>query len=143
VAENAVPIRTAWAYWYQGGLRNKVGSLLLYPDQLVYVGSKVAQIGRRFGIVGTLATQKTVHPRAAGKVAAGHKSVVPISLTSISEVSVKFFKLGGKSLIVRTASGSEYRFWGVNSENWLADVRNIFTDSGRTVTPIEDGFSVH
>jgi hypothetical protein len=89
-----------------------------------------------------LVTRGIANARAAGKVAAGDKSVVSIPLASITEVQSQKGKLGGKYLMVRTTTGDEYRFGGVKFEKWSDDLRKALTDASREVTPTAGGFSV-
>jgi hypothetical protein len=126
----------------RGGLKNRAGSLLLYPDQLVHVGSKAAQIGGGFGLIGVLVTRGIANAQAPKKVAAGDKSVVSIPLASVSEVYGRNGKLGSKSLVVVTTTGDEFRFGGVNFEKWSEDLTNALTSIGRQVTPIDGRLTV-
>lgn len=137
-----VVIRTQSASWMRGGLKNKMGTLLLYPDKLVHVGSRAAQMGAGFGAIGMLVAQKRAKTQAAKKVAEGDKSAVAIPLAIITEIHGQKGKVGGKYVIVKTATGDEYKFGGIKFDQWSDDLSKTLAASGRTITPTDGGFSV-
>jgi hypothetical protein len=141
MAETAAPLKTQSALWIKGGLKTRAGTLLLYPDQLVHVGSKAAQLGAAFGAIGILVTRQVANTRAAGKVEAGDKSITSIPLATISDVRGEKGKLDGNCMIVRTTSGDEYRFGGVKFDGWSEDLGKALTNAGRRVTASDQGLS--
>jgi hypothetical protein len=126
----------------RGGLKNKMGTLLLYPDKLVHVGSRAAQMGAGFGAIGMLVAQRRAKSQAAKKVAEGDKSVVAIPLVTLTEIHGSKGKVGGKYLIVKTATGDEYKFGGIKFDQWSDDLSKTLVAGGQTITPTESGFSV-
>ena len=141
MAEQAVPLKAQSASWVKGGLKSRAGTLLLYPDQLVHVGSKAAQIGAAFGAIGILVTRQIANAGAARKVEAGGKSVMSIPLATISEAHGQKGKLDGNSIIVRTTTGDEYRFGGVKFDRWSEDLGRALTNAGRQVTFTDEGLT--
>ncbi len=142
MAQETVPLRTQSAAWMRGGLKNRMGSLLLYPDKLCHVGSKAAQVGGGFGALGVLVTRGIANAQAPKKVSAGHKAVIAIPLSNVTEVRGVKGKMGNRLLIVRTANGEEYKFRGVKFDEWSDDLNHAFRASGRTPVPTESGFTV-
>ena len=141
MADYAVPLQTQAAFLLRGGLKNRAGSLLLYPDQLVHVGSKLAQFGVGFGLIGMVLTRGIANSRAPGKVAKGGTSVTAIPFTNITRIVGQTHKVGKPTLVVRTLGGDEFRF-GVPFDKWSDDLGKALTAAGRTVTPTEEGLSV-
>jgi len=89
-----------------------------------------------------LVTRGIANARAAGKVAAGEKSVEVIPLKSISEIRSHKGKLGGRSLVVRTITGDEYRFGGVRFDKWSEDLAGALGAIGRKVSQTDGALSV-
>jgi hypothetical protein len=137
----AEPLKMQTALWIKGGLKTRAGTLLLYPDQLVHVGSKAAQFGAAFGAIGILVTRQMANTRAAAKVEAGDTSITSIPLATISDVHGEKGRLDGNTLVVRTTSGDEYRFGGVKFDRWAEDLGQALTDAGRRVTTTDEGLT--
>jgi len=144
MADTPVPLRVQAAFWMRGGLKNRAGSLLLYPDRLVHVGSKLLQVGGGGGVLGVLLARGIANGRAAGKAAKGGSNVVSIPLSTISGVTGEKRKLRGGILVVRTITGEEYRFGGVKFDAWSDDLSKAFAGAGRQVDALEEsGPTVH
>jgi hypothetical protein len=136
------PIRNNADILVTVGQKRRKGRLLLYPDRLVHVDSKLPQFLTLIPLLSIRwASRGVARVLAARKVAAGDTSVLAVPLTVVSEVRTQKAGLG-KVLIILTATGAEHHFLAVNCDKWLADLSKALTDSGSQVSPSEVGFPV-
>ena len=137
---NEEPIKTATAALVLGGLKNKQGTLLLYPDRLVHVGANLMGAAAAGGAIGALIGSKVAKGKAAAKAAAGGKGVTEIRLADVTAVNKTKQGLNRNLLEVQTVSGS-FRF-GAKFDAWADEIAGHLRQLGRTVAPAGDGYQV-
>ena len=141
MSADPLPIRLQPSALVKGGLRNRMGTVLLYDDTLVFVPSWLVQFSGAFGLLGMFVSQGVAKARATAKVASGHASVLTIPVATITEVESEKAKLG-RRLVVRTALGEEFRFGGVKFERWSDDLTRVLAAGHRTVSPTGAGLVI-
>jgi hypothetical protein len=132
------PLRSDTAFLIKGGLKNKAGTLLLFPDRISHVASAGMAAGMAGGAIGIVVAGKVAKNRAADKEAEGGKGVDTIPLADVREVRKGRSGLNRNLLEVVSADGSSHLF-GVKFEKWKPDVLAALTDAGRQV---QDGGDV-
>ena len=132
------PLRSDTAFLIRGGLKNKAGTLLLFPDRISHVGSAGMMAGMAGGAIGAAMAGKVAKNKAAGKEAEGGKGVDTIPLASVTEVRKGKSGLNRNLLEVVSADGSSQLF-GVKFEKWKPDLLAALTGAGRSV---QDGGDV-
>src|SRR5438552_3266623 len=133
------PLKSATAYILYGGMKNKPGTLLLYPDRIVHVARSALAAGAG-GVIGALIGNRVAKGRAAGRAAEGGKGVTEISLARVTAVTRAKQGLNSKILEIQ-AAGEQHRF-GVKFDQWSEDIANAIRQVGLTVTPAGDGYTV-
>jgi hypothetical protein len=148
------------------GQRRGPGLVLLYPDKLARVSWRAEALGYLLGplvlvviaypfvhdtgaigaVIGILAGrwigEKVDRRTAARRVAEGGGGVTVIPLDSITGVHAgSGGLLGGRSLVVTTQDGTEYRFYG-RLDTWQADLAAALTVRGRPVQATPEGITV-
>lgn len=126
------PIRTQTAFLIKGGLKNKSGTLLLYPDRISHVGSAGMMAGAAGGAIGMAVAGKLAKNKAAEKEAEGGKGVTTIPLSAVTELRKAKSGLNRNLLEVVSADGSTAMF-GVKWDQWKPDVVAAMQGAGRTV----------
>src|SRR5438067_2225860 len=104
------PIKKQTAALLKGGIRASQGTLLLYPDKLVHVGSAMAAAGVAGGALGALAGSALAKKRAEKKADEGGKGVTTISLSDIAGIHKAKQGLNKSLLGVQTSSGEDFKF---------------------------------
>jgi hypothetical protein len=127
------PIRTQTAFLIKGGLKNKAGTVLLYPDRISHVGSSGMAAGVAGGAVGMAIAGKLAKNKAADKEAEGGKGVTSLRLADVTEVRKARSGLNKNLLEVVGADGSTLMF-AVKYDQWKPDVVTALQGAGRTVT---------
>ena len=135
------PIRTQSAFLIKGGLKNKAGTVLLYPDRISHVGSGALAGGAVGGAVGMAVVGKLAKNKAADKEAEGGKGVTTMALSDVTEVRKAKSGLNRNLLEVVAADGSTLMF-AVKYDQWKPDVVTALQGAGRTVTDGGDAVSV-
>ena len=132
------PIRTQTAFLIKGGMKNKAGTVLLYPDRISHVGSAGMAAGIAGGAVGMAIVGKLAKNKAAEKEAEGGKGVTTMPLADVTEVRKAKSGLNRNLLEVVGADGSSLMF-AVKYDQWKPDVVAALQGAGRTV---DDGGDV-
>ena len=132
------PLRTQTAFILHGGLKNKPGTLLLYPDRLSHVASGALAAGAAGGALGMVMAGKVAKNKAAGKEEEGGKGVTTIPLTQVTAVRKGKAGLNSKILEVEASDGTVVKF-GVKFVDWKPDLVNALVAAGRSV---DDGGDV-
>jgi hypothetical protein len=131
------PIRTQTAFLIKGGLKNKAGTVLLYPDRISHVGSAGMAAGMAGGALGAAVANKLAKNKAADKEAEGGKGVTTMRLADVTEVRKAKSGLNRNLLEVVGADGSTLMF-AVKWDQWKADVVSALQGAGRTVNDAGD-----
>jgi hypothetical protein len=126
------PIRTQTAFLIRGGLKNKTGTLLLYPDRISHVGSAGMTAGLAGGAIGMAVAGKLAKNKAADKEAEGGKGVTTMPLADVTEVRKAKSGLNRNLLEVVGANGTALMF-AVKFDQWKPDVLAALQGAGRTV----------
>ena len=126
------PIRTQTAFIIKGGLKNKTGTLLLYPDRISHVGSAAMGAAMFGGAVGMAVAGKMAKNKAADKEAEGGKGVTTMALADVTEVRKAKSGLNRNLLEVVSADGTALMF-AVKYDQWKPDVVAALHSAGRTV----------
>jgi hypothetical protein len=133
------PLKSATGYLLQGGLKNKPGTVLLYADRIVHVGSNAIAAAAAGGAIGALIGNRVAKNKASGRAAEGGKGVTDIPLATVSKVSKGKQGLT-KNILVIDADGGQFRF-GVKFDQWSDDIARAVEGVGRTVTRDAEGFT--
>ena len=131
-------LRSDTAFLIKGGLKNKAGTLLLFPDRISHVGSAGMVAGMAGGAIGMVVAGKLAKNKAADKEAEGGKGVDTIALADVAEVRKGRSGLNRNLLEVVSADGTTHMF-GVKFEKWKPDLVAALTGAGRQV---QDGGDV-
>jgi hypothetical protein len=126
------PIRVQTAYLLGGGRRNQAGTLLLYPDRLSHVASRVLAVAAARGVTGVLVATRVAKGKAPRQAAEGGKGVTTILLDQITGVRRARKGLNRHILEVTAADDAVARF-GVRYDQWKPDLVAALRDAGRTV----------
>ena len=133
-------IKKQTAALLKGGLKASQGTLTLYPDRLVHVGSVAAAAGMGFGAVGALVGQALARNKA-NKAQEGDKGVTTIHLADVSALRKAKQGLNKNLLEVETSGGEAYRF-GANYGKWKDDLTTALQSAGRQVSDEGDSITV-
>jgi len=142
----AEPIRRQTAVWVGTKYRAE-GTLLLYPDKLVHVSSRLGQWGRPLGgEIGVALGKAIARSQASRTAAAGGADVAEIPLDSIATVEnlsatgvARLF--GGRHLVVTTSGAIAYRF-SSTPDYWIADIAHALRARGYQVLSTPQGIAV-
>lgn len=129
-------IRKQTAALLRGGLKTTQGTLVLYPDRLVHVGSAFAAAGPAFGALGVLVGSAMTKRNADRKASAGGKGVTTIPLSDIVELRQAKQGLGKNLLEVATTGGETFKF-GAKYDRWRDDIVPALEELGRSA--VDDG----
>ncbi len=132
------PLKVAPGYLLEGGLKNKPGTLLLYPDRLVHVATS-PYTAALTGVLGVLLSNKFGKPAAIRRAAAGGKGVTEINLFKVTRVEKGTQGLN-KNILVVNADGGPLRF-GVKFQEWSDDLARTMHVLGRKIIGDAEGFS--
>ena len=127
------PIRTQTAFLIKGGLKNKAGTLLLFPDRISHVGSAGMAAGLAGGAIGAAVAGKLAKNKAADKEAEGGKGVTTIPLADVTELRKAKSGLNRNLLEVVSADGGTAMF-AVKWDQWKPDVVAALQGAGRAVS---------
>jgi hypothetical protein len=127
------PIRTQTAFLIKGGMKNKAGTVLLYPDRISHVGSAGMAAGMAGGAIGMAVAGKLAKNKAADKEAEGGKGVTTMALADVTEVRKAKSGLNRNLLEVVGADGSTLMF-AVKYDQWKPDVVTALQGVGRSVS---------
>jgi hypothetical protein len=171
MTDSGIPIRRQTARLLGVKASQGQGTLLLYPDKLAHVSSRAAGWGGGIGFAavvvasialfhgglgavggligaggGWMIGAAIAKSQAPGKVAAAGDGVTVIPLDSITSLETRKSTgiggwLGGQSLLVTTADGTEYRF-GVKLDKWSADLASALTARGCEIRTTPQGMTV-
>lgn len=133
------PIRSDTAFLIKGGLKNKAGTLLLFPDRISHVGSSALLAGAAGGAIGMVVAGKLAKGKAADKEAEGGKGVDTIHLAEVATVRKGKSGLNRNILEVVTRDGTSTLF-GIKFDKWKGDLVAALTTAGRQVR--DDGDEV-
>jgi hypothetical protein len=160
------PIRTQAAILIMATTKAP-GMLVLYPDRLTHVKTRIAGVcaGLGFAVIAALSFglahagpgalgaligagcgqaigNAIARRQAPKKVAAGGSDVSTIALDSISSVNEhKAGRLKGWRLLVATSEGTTYTF-RVRPGQWPSDLANVLAARGHSVQPAAAGVVV-
>lgn len=126
------PIRTQTAFLIKGGLKNKAGTLLLFPDRISHVASAALGAAALGGAAGALIANKMAKNKAAEKEAAGGQGVTTIPLAVVAEVRKGSQALNRNILEIVSSDGTATKF-GVKFDKWKPDLVAALTAAGRQV----------
>lgn len=136
------PVRNDVDYYIIAGQKPRGGRLLLYPDRIVHVDSKLPQhLGLLPLLLVRLLSRWIAKVRAAKRVAAGDPAVVTVPLMIVSQIQTQKRTLG-QSLIITTTTGVAHQFTDVHCDMWATDLAAALTAEGRNVSPTTVGLSV-
>lgn len=133
--------RVSWRAEAVGNLLGPVLVGIAYPLLRIsdYSGAIGVAIG---GVAGRWLGGRVDRRTAARRVAGGGGGVTVIPLDSITGVRARSDGfLGRRSLVVTTADGTEYRFYG-RLDTWQADLAAALTVRGRPVRVTPEGITV-
>jgi hypothetical protein len=170
MTESGTPIQSQTARFLAGGAKRGEGYLLLYPDNLTTVISRVETWGYLVGplifvaitvplfhtigwlgvavgsVIGGQAGEAVNKRRAVKKAAAGGDGVTVIPLDVITSVQTRkpeglAGRWGARILVVTTADGTEYGFRGT-MEKWQAHLARTRAARGCEVYEVHDAITV-
>jgi len=168
--DSQTPVQSQTASFLVGGAKQGEGYLLLYPDNLTTVISRVETWGYLVGplifvaitvplfhtigwlgvavgsVIGGQAGEAINKRRAVKKAAAGGDGVTVIPLDVITGVQTRkpaglAGRWGVRILVVTTADGTEYGFRGT-MEKWQGHLAPALTACGREVYEVHDAITV-
>jgi len=168
--DSQTPVQSQTASFLVGGAKQGEGYLLLYPDNLTTVISRVETWGYLVGplifvaitvplfhtigwlgvavgsVIGGQAGEAINKRRAVKKAAAGGDGVTVIPLDVITGVQTRkpaglAGRWGVRMLVVTTADGTEYTFRGT-MEKWQGHLARALTARGREVYEVHDAITV-
>jgi hypothetical protein len=116
-------LRKGSAAIVRGGLKNRPGTLLVYPDRVVHVSSTAAMFGAGFGALGVLVTRGIANARSDARVLKGGTGVTTVPYEAIMTLSVD--KKGNRKfgrIVVHTTSGEEFLFAISKVDEWFAAI---------------------
>jgi hypothetical protein len=134
------PVAVQLAYVKRsGGHFARAGVLVLYPDRLVHVRSRVAQY--LAPTVGVTLTERAITHEFADKLTASDGSVISIPFAGITRIDRR--DLSDEGFCIVTVNGDEYRFFGgyidtVSYNEWSQLLRDAAAQTGVQVAPPED-----
>jgi hypothetical protein len=138
-ATSEAPLLVAPGYLLEGGLKNKPGTLLLFPDRLVHVATSPLAAVMYTGLLGYLIGTRLARPAALRRAAAGGKGVTEINLFKVTRVEKGTQGLN-KNILVVNADGGPLRF-GVKFDKWSDDIARAMHALGRKIIGDAEGFS--
>jgi hypothetical protein len=166
MTEIAQPIRTQAAILITATAK-ATGTLVLYPDMLAHVKSRIVRVctGAGFAVIAALSYglahagpgalgaligagggqalgNAIARRQAPGRIAAGSSGVTTIRLDSITSAEEhKAGRLKGWRLVVSTAEETEYTF-RVKPGQWPSELANALTARGHAVQATPAGLAV-
>jgi hypothetical protein len=170
MTDSGTPIQSQTATFLVGGAKREEGHLLLYPDNLTTVISKVGTWGYLAGslilvalavpilhriwwlgiavgsVIGGRAGEAINRSRAIRQGRAGGDGVTVIPLDLITGVQTRkpagwAGRWGVRILVVTTADGAEYEFRGT-MEKWQGHLAGALAARGREVQTVVEGITV-
>jgi hypothetical protein len=136
---NNRPLKRSPAFLLKGGLKNKPGTLLLYPDRIVHVASRGIWAGAAFGALGALLGQVLASRRAERHADAGGPNVLQIPLSTLSGVHRGKQGINRDILEITTADGQRYQL-GTKYTKWGPEIRRLVQAQGREPVEVDGGF---
>jgi hypothetical protein len=133
------PLRSDPAVFIHGGLKNRPGTLVLYPDRVVHVTSNAAPIGAVFGVIGMLLARRSAKKKAPARALAGGAGVTALPLTHLRSIRKGKHGLNKKILEITMSDGTVLKF-AVKYDEWASEIARVARQLGRNAAPVNGGY---
>lgn|GEM_PF-5976723 len=138
-----LPIKKQQTVLVLGGLKNQMGYLALFPDQLVFVESSALSAGAGFGALGALVSGLLSASKSDKSIAAmasrGGKGVTAVRLDDLSLI-----RTPKRNIIeVETHSGNSFKFGGIPYDKWAPVIKLQLEARGSTVLVSASEMKIH
>ena len=124
-----MPIKKEQTALVLGGLKNKMGYLVLFPDSLVFLESSAFSAGAAFGALGALLSASTKSDKSIAEAVQRGKGVTAIPLGELSALR----KPRNNTIEIETTTGNLYKFGGISFEKWAPVIQAHLGSRGVTV----------
>ena len=136
------PLRKTSTNLLAGGLNTKYGTLLIFPDRLVYVSAAgMMAVAYGFGALGVLVATLLAGRSAERKAAAGGKGVTPIPAAAITGINRTRYGLNKNVTEIATTDDGNLRF-GLSYKKWAPILADWLRTSGATVQETPEGLLI-
>ena len=125
-----MPIKKEQTALVLGGLKNKMGYLVLFPDNLVFLESSAFSVGAAFGALGGLLSARMQSDKVIADAVQRGKGVTAVPLGELAALR----KPRNNIIEIETSAGTLYTFGGIPFEKWAPVIQAQLVSKGINVT---------